>query len=77
MQHQVEHLLQEAQALSSDERLELAVRLLDTVHLEMRKKKETDEPYGFLRILTNAHLQGPPDWSEKHDKYIYGSDRDE
>jgi hypothetical protein len=70
----IEQLLQQAQALSSEERLELAVRLLDTIHLEMsRKKKETAEPYAFLRILKDAHIQGPPDWSENHDKYIYGS----
>lgn len=35
---------------------------------------EGDDPYAFLRILREANLDGPPDWSERFHYYMYGDD---
>lgn len=32
-----------------------------------------DEPNSFLRAALEMDLQGPPDWSERLDDYLYGS----
>ena len=33
---------------------------------------KTGEPYEWLDIALKANLQGPPDWSEHLDDYLYG-----
>ncbi len=33
-----------------------------------------DEPYAFLKAALAANLDGPPDWSERVDHYLYGTD---
>ncbi len=35
---------------------------------------DEDDPYRFLRILREADLDGPPDWSERFHYYMYGDD---
>lgn len=34
------------------------------------------EPYAFIKTALAAKLDGPPDWSERLDYYLYGVDRD-
>lgn len=29
------------------------------------------EPYAFLKVAAAANLEGPPDWSERLDDYLY------
>jgi hypothetical protein len=31
-----------------------------------------DRPYSFLQAALEMDLQGPPDWSERIDDYLYG-----
>jgi len=31
-----------------------------------------EEPVSFLRLAQTLNLDGPPDWSENVDKYLYG-----
>lgn len=39
---------------------------------ELVERTDECEPYGFLRILEAANLDGPPDWSERLHYYLYG-----
>lgn len=32
----------------------------------------TGAPYSFLDVAQSLNLDGPPDWSEKLDEYLYG-----
>jgi hypothetical protein len=32
-----------------------------------------DRPYSFLRAAREMDVQGPPDWSERIDDYLYGN----
>lgn len=34
--------------------------------------KKTGEPYAFLDVALSLSLEGPPDWSENLDEYLYG-----
>lgn len=36
-----------------------------------RKGEGHGDPYDFLKVLENANLDGPPDWSEHLDDYLY------
>jgi len=31
-----------------------------------------DKPKGFLAVAKSLNLEGPEDWSENFDKYLYG-----
>ncbi len=33
---------------------------------------DVEEPPSFFRVVRSLRIDGPPDWSENHDKYIYG-----
>jgi predicted DNA-binding antitoxin AbrB/MazE fold protein len=33
---------------------------------------KTGEPHAWMRLLAEAHLDGPSDWSENVDKYRFG-----
>jgi hypothetical protein len=35
-------------------------------------REDEDDPYRFLRIMQEANLDGPPDWSERLHYYLYG-----
>jgi hypothetical protein len=48
----------------------------ETVKEEQEPAEETGEPYSFLKAVRAANLQGPPDWSERVDHYLYGTDSD-
>lgn len=45
-----------------------------TVHIETPEREE-GESYAFLSALREAKLEGPPDWSEHHEDYLYGKRR--
>jgi hypothetical protein len=34
---------------------------------------KTGKPYAWIDIALKANLQGPPDWSEHLDDYLYGN----
>jgi hypothetical protein len=39
--------------------------------------KKKGEPYAFLKAALAANIEGPPDWSERVDHYLYGTDSDD
>ncbi len=41
------------------------------VLLQPRKTKMDGDPYAFLKVLQEANLEGPSDWSEHLDDYLY------
>ena len=41
------------------------------VLLPAKKEGGPGEPYGFLKLLEEANLEGPRDWSAKLDDYLY------
>jgi len=41
------------------------------VLLPSEKKVVQGEPYSFLNVLSEANLEGPADWSEHLDDYLY------
>ena len=44
---------------------------------ETTEEEEKGEPYSFLKAVRAANLQGPPDWSERVDHYLYGTGFDD
>ena len=36
-----------------------------------KKGASLGEPYRFLKVLEEANLEGPPDWSANLDDYLY------
>ena len=49
--------------LQPDTRVQLVVTV---------KPTPEDRPKSFLLTARSLHLQGPPDWSERLDDYLYG-----
>lgn len=52
-------------ALSPGDEVEVIVFLPTT------KKAAQGDPYSFLKVLEDANLDGPPDWSAHLDDYLY------
>jgi hypothetical protein len=52
-------------ALAAGEQVEVIVLLPSP------KPPEKGEPYAFLKVLREANLEGPSDWSEHLDDYLY------
>ena len=36
-----------------------------------------DQPASVLDVAQSLNLEGPPDWSERFDEYLYGTDAEE
>ncbi len=49
--------------------LEPNTRVRVTIEAE---EKQKGEPYSFFRKARELKLQGPKDWSERLDEYLYG-----
>lgn len=45
---------------------------VEVIVLMPSKKNGEGESYAFLKILEDARLEGPPDWSEKVEEYLRG-----
>ncbi|MBM3883394.1 MAG: hypothetical protein FJ387_27420 [Verrucomicrobia bacterium] len=41
------------------------------VLLPEKRQNNQGEPYAFLKVLEEARLEGPPDWSENLEEYLY------
>lgn len=52
--------------------LEPNTRVRVMVDEEPLVKKKTGEPGSFFRAALAANIDGPPDWSERLDDYLYG-----
>jgi len=55
-------------------RLEPNTRVLLTIGEEPMAKKNMGEPGCFFRAALAANIDGPPDWSERLDEYLYGEE---
>jgi hypothetical protein len=54
--------------LSPNTRVRVTVETLE----ESKGVKKDGKPYAFLDIALSLKLQGPPDWAENLDEYLYG-----
>lgn len=70
------HATFDGEVLRPDGPIPLApdTRVRITVEEEPSEVPATEEcnPYGWLHFLASANLDGPPDWSERLDFYLYG-----
>lgn len=55
-----------------EEPVELAPNTRVRVTVEEVPADPADRPYSFLDAALEMDLQGPPDWSERSDDYLYG-----
>lgn len=44
------------------------------VRLTVEMIQGTNGPASFLDVAESLNLDGPPDWSANHDRYLYGED---
>ncbi len=65
------HARFDGEVLRFEEPVDLAP---DAVVWVMIQEPDTpaDRPYSFLEAALGMDLQGPPDWSERIDDYLYG-----
>ena len=57
------------------EPIELELNTRVRLMLEVEEVKEK-KPVSFLQTAQSLNLDGPPDWSEKLDSYLYGERSD-
>jgi hypothetical protein len=65
----------DGQVLRPDEPLLLPANT--KVRLTIEPSKPSSAGASFLRTARSLKLDGPPDWSERLEDYMYGSDSDE
>ena len=66
----------DGEVLRPDEPLEILpntrVRITLEVEGEEAKERLEGEPYAFLRVASSLKLDGPSDFSERIEEYLYG-----
>jgi len=45
------------------------------VLVPQKRHRHQEEPYAFLKVLEDANLDGPPDWSENLEEYLHHGKR--
>ena len=45
---------------------------VDSISAPNQPPAKTGKPYAWIDVCLKANLQGPPDWSEHLDDYLYG-----
>ena len=63
-----EPILEKASALPPEQQ---ATVLQFVESLSQRTPPKSGQPGDWLEVALNANLQGPPDWSEHLDDYLY------
>ena len=54
------------------EELKLVKKQVEALEAKSAKTESNmREPYGFLKVLEAANLDGPPNWSSNLDDYLY------
>ena len=66
----------DGEVIRPDEPVELAPNTRIRVTIES-EEPQVGEPYSFLKAARAANLEGPADWSERVDHYLYGREHDE
>jgi hypothetical protein len=62
---------EESLALAPDTTVLLTIETPDEEPSEGRRPSR-GEPYSFLKLAQSLNLEGPEDWSENLDQYLYG-----
>lgn len=62
----------DGKALWLDEPLPMPPQSRVTVTVDSPAPEKTGEPGSFFRAALALKLDGPPDWSERFDEYLYG-----
>jgi hypothetical protein len=65
-----EAILEKLSALPPEKREEV-LNYIISITEPLRPAKQ-DKPYSWMETALKANLQGPPDWSEHLDDYLYG-----
>ena len=55
--------------------LPLNTRATLTIETDAEPKKKTEKPVSFFEVALSLHLEGPPDFVEDLDEYLYGAMR--
>ena len=66
-----EAILEKVNALPPEKR-EDVLRYVESISKQPEPPAKSGKPYEWLDIALKANLQGPPDWSEHLDDYLYG-----
>ena len=66
-----EAILEKLSALSP-EKQERVLHFVEAISKAATSPIRNGEPYAWMDIALKANLQGPPDWSEHLDDYLYG-----
>jgi hypothetical protein len=62
--------------LPPDARVTISFEMADEEQPPAETKKK-GEPYAVLKAALAANIEGPPDWSERVDHYLYGTSFDD
>ncbi|HEY6168408.1 MAG TPA: hypothetical protein VI454_10240 [Verrucomicrobiae bacterium] len=54
------------------EKQEDVLHYVESISQQPPQPAKTGEPHAWIDIALKANLQGPPDWSEHLDDYLYG-----
>jgi hypothetical protein len=67
------HATFDGEVLRPEEPVALApnTRVLVTI---LEPDVQVGTPYSFLKMARSLHLEGPPDWSERFEEYLYGAE---
>jgi len=66
-----EAILEKVSALPPEKQEEV-LEFVDSLAKKAALPAKSGEPYQWIDIALKANLQGPPDWSEHLDDYLYG-----
>ncbi|MGF1601785.1 MAG: antitoxin family protein [Thermosynechococcaceae cyanobacterium] len=64
----------DGKVLLPGEPLELQEGARVRITVEPLDEQAIEAPTSFLKTALSLKLEGPPDWSEKIDEYLYGSE---
>jgi hypothetical protein len=70
-----EVILEKVSALPPDKQ-ERVLEFVESIIESGKLAAKIGKPYGWMETALKANFQGPPDWSEHLDDYLYGGKRD-
>ena len=65
-------IIQEKVSALPPEKRDDVLRYVEAISEPSAPPAKSGTPYAWLDIALKANLQGPPDWSEHLDDYLYG-----
>ena len=67
----LEAIREKASALPPEKQVEV-LDYIKAISAQSQLQVKDGKPHAWIDIALNANLQGPPDWSEHLDDYLYG-----